>query len=228
MAKKTKAELSTKRVAIDQSKAQLVIIVAVAAFVTVFCLMASKAVLSQNQYQARVVTAKEKARNQLQTNIETFNDLQKSYNAFNSTATNVIGGNSEGTGDRDGNNSKIILNALPSTYDFPALTSSLEKIFKDRNIQVGSITGVDDQVAQQSNLSSPEPKAVEIPFTVELTNVSYKSVIEAIDTMQKSIRPIKIDSLEISGGSRSMNAKITAHTYYQPAKGINLKKVVIQ
>ena len=131
-----KSEVSSKRVAIDKASAQMVAIIAASAFVTVFCLMASKQVLSQNQYNSRVMSAKQKAYNQLQDNINAFDDLQKSYKAFNSTSTNVIGGLADGTGDNDGSNSKIILNALPSTYDFPALTSSLEKMMTDRGLKV--------------------------------------------------------------------------------------------
>jgi len=212
--------MSTKRVAISKANAQLVIIVAVASFVTVFCLIASRAVLSQNQYNARVVSAKEDARNQLEDNLKTFTDLQKSYSAFNSTATNVIGGTSEGTGDRDGNNSKIILNALPSSYDFPALTSSLEKIFRDSNLTVSSITGTDDQLAQQANVSSSKPQTVEIPFTFTITGANYQSITKLMETLQKSTRPIVVDSIEISGANKSMTATVNAHTYFQPAKSL--------
>jgi hypothetical protein len=227
MAKK-QIEISTKRIAINNAQAQMVVIIAVASFITVFCLMASKAVLSQNQYNARVTTAKEKARDQLQDNIDKFSDLQSSYKAFNATATNVIGGTTTGTGDNDGDNSKIVLDALPSTYDFPALTSSLEKIFTDRNIKISSITGTDDQVAQQANLSSPKPTPVDIPFTLTISDANYQSVTQVIDTLQKSIRPIQIDSLDISGGSENMTVTITAHTYYQPAKSLSITEKVVK
>src|SRR5579884_4256983 len=103
----------TKRVAISKANAQMVAVVAVASFVTVFCLVASRAVWSQNSYQARVTTAKEKAHQQLLKNIQAYGDLTSSYKAFISTPTNVIGGSPTGTGDNDGDNAKIILDALP-------------------------------------------------------------------------------------------------------------------
>ena len=59
-------QISTKRLAISKANAQIVGIVGAAAFVTVFCLFAANAVFSQNRYQARVITAKEKAHKQLQ------------------------------------------------------------------------------------------------------------------------------------------------------------------
>ena len=75
-------QISTKRLAISKANAQMVGIVAVAAFVTVFCLVASKAVFSQNRYQARVISAKEKAHKQLQDNINNYNNLAKAYKSF--------------------------------------------------------------------------------------------------------------------------------------------------
>ncbi len=223
-----KNEISTKRVAISKANAQLVIIVAVASFVTVFCLIASKAVLSQNQYNARVVSAKEKAQNQLEANVEAFEQLEKSYTAFNSTATNVIGGNSSGTGDNDGTNSKIILNALPSTYDFPALASSIEKILKDRGLKVSDITGTDDQVNQQGNVSSSNPTVTEIPFEFTVEGANYQAINELFKSMQASIRPIVVDKMDVSGSATDMTVKVTGHTYFQPAQSLKPETKVIK
>ena len=223
-----KNETSSKRIAIDKASAQMVAIVAVSAFVTVFCLMASKTVLSQNQYNSRVMSAKQKAHNQLQDNIEAFNDLQKSYKAFNSTSTNVIGGLTDGTGDNDGSNSKIILNALPSTYDFPALTSSLEKMMTDRGLKVSSITGTDDQVNQQGNTESSSPEPVEIPFTFTITGANYKAVNELFKALQSSIRPFQVDKVDISGGENNMTVTVEAHTYFQPARSIQPTTKVVK
>lgn len=221
-------QISTKRIAIDKARAQMVAIVAVAVFVAVFCLVASKAVFSQNRYQARVISAKEKAHKQLKTNIDTFSDLQTAYNAFNSASTNVIGGNAKGTGDNDGPNSKIILDALPPTYDFPALVSSIEKVLTDSGLQVSSISGTDDQLNQQNNTSSPDPQPVSIPFSFTVSNANYTSIGQLLFTLQHSIRPVAIDKLDISGGQNSMTATINAHTYYQPIKTIGITKKVVK
>ncbi|MGH7194477.1 MAG: hypothetical protein ACREJM_13240, partial [Candidatus Saccharimonadales bacterium] len=142
-------DISAKHIAISKSNAQMMIIVAVGAFVTIFCLMASKAVLSQNRYQARVIKAQNTANQQLLDNISSYNSLSQSYNKFNNESTNVIGGKKDGNAGNDGANSKIILDALPDTYDFPALTSSIEKILAANGLKVTSITGTDQQLSQQ-------------------------------------------------------------------------------
>ncbi len=220
--------ISTKRLAISKANAQMVAVVAIAAFITVFCLVASSAVFSQNRYQARVISAKQKAHNQLVANIDSYNNLATAYKAFDSASTNVIGGNKDGTGDNDGSNSKIILDALPSSYDFPALTSSLEKILTSNNLKVTNITGTDDQLNQQNNTSSTDPQPVNIPFSFTVSNASYSSVTQLMTKLQESIRPIQIDTLDISGGQNNMTVTVTGHTYFQPAKKVSITEQVIK
>lgn len=221
------SEITGKRVAISKANAQMVGIIAGAAFVTIFCLFAAKAVWSQNGYQARVITAKTSARNQLKENLENFNNLADHYNAFNATSTNVLGGVPTGSGDKDGTNAKIILDALPYVYDYPALASSVEKITSSVGLKISSITGVDDQL-NQGVFGSPTPKEVSMPITFEVSGASYEGVKALITKLEQSIRPFQIDSIDISGGQTNMTATITAHTYYQAAKTVSLGKKVVK
>lgn len=223
-----KPTASTKRVAISKANAQMVAIVASAAFVSVFCLFAAQAVWSQNSYQSRVITQKEKALRTLKQNITTFSDLQRHYKAFNQTSTNVIGGTSNGTGDNDGNNSKIILDSLPSNYDFPALTSSLEKILNDNKLKIGGIGGTDDQINQQNSATSTNPKPAEMPFTISISNANYNSVQGLITKLEHSIRPIQVDTLQLSGGTNNMTLSISGHTYFQSGKSVNISSKVVK
>lgn len=221
-------QISTKRTAISKSNAQVVMVVAVASFVTVFCLVAAKAVLSQNSYQSRVIKAKTTAHKQLILNIAAAGSLVSSYNSFVSPSTNIIGGSTSGSGDKDGDSGKIVLDALPSSYDFPALASSLEKIITSQNLKVSSISGIDDQVNQAANLSSPKPQPVSMPFSFSVSGASYASIQQLINTLQSSIRPIQVDTLSLSGAANSMQTTITAHTYYQPAKNLKITKQVVK
>lgn len=215
-------ETSLKRVAISKANAQIVIVVSVASFVTIFCLFAAKALFSQNSYQARVISAKEKAHKQLQTNLQNFTKLSASYTTFNSQNPNVIGGHSNGNSQNDGSNSQIILDALPDTYDFPALTSAVENVLTGAGLKVTSLTGTDDELNQQSNTSSPNPQAVSMPFSFTVDSASYSSVSRLIAKLQSSIRPIQIDTLELSGGTNNMTLTVSAHTYYQPSKAVSI------
>jgi hypothetical protein len=223
-----KSGTATKRVAISKANAQMVAIVGIASFVTIFSLVASQALFSNNQYRSKVTKAKDVANKQLIKNTESFNDLVKSYEKFDSKDPNVIGGAKGGTADNDGNNAKIVLDSLPSSYDFPALTSSLEKILTDSGLKISSITGIDDQVNQETNQSSAAPKVVPMPFTFTVDNASYQAVQDLVKKLERSVRPIQIDSLDISGGSSDMTLTVNAHTYYQPGKSVNITKQVIK
>jgi hypothetical protein len=221
-------QISTKRTAISKANAQMVIVVAIASFITVFSLVATKTVLGQNKYQSKVIKAKETAHRQLQKNITAANSLVDSYHKFVAPATNVIGGATNGKGDKDGDNGKIILDALPSSYDFPALASSLEKILTQQSLRVSSITGTDDQVNQESNASSPAPQPVPMPFSFSVNNANYPAVQQLITTLESSIRPLRIDTVSINGGGNNMQVTITAHTFYQPAKNLKITTQVVK
>src|SRR5947209_3401893 len=173
-------EVLSRRLAITKAQAQMVIVVSVASFITIFCLVAAKAVWSQNAYQSRVTAAKNKAHQQLQKNIQAYNGLSSSYDSFVNSTQNVIGGSLSGTGGNDGANDKIILDALPPIYDFPALTSSIEKVLAAQGLKVGSISGTDDQLNQQSNTSSSNPTPVNMPFSFTISNANYSSVGQLI------------------------------------------------
>lgn len=219
---------STKRLAISKANARIIAVVAGASVVSIFCLVGAKALWSHNAYQAKVNGAKEKAHHQLVANLQAADELTKSYQTFASQDTNVLGGNKTGTQDNDGDNSKIILDALPGSYDFPGLTSSIEKIMSDRHFQITTFTGIDDQINQQDNSSSNTPQPQPIPFSFTVDNANYVAVQQIVSTLQSSIRPIQIDSLKLTGGATDMKIAIDAHTYYQPQKSLNIKKQVVK
>ena len=88
------------------------------------------------------------------------------------------------------------MDALPSKYDFPALTTSLEKLLKDNNFNIGSITGNDDEIAQSIAVASDNPQPVDMPFSLDVktSNQQGKGLMELFE---KSIRPIQIQKLVV-------------------------------
>jgi hypothetical protein len=215
-----KNNTSAKRVQIDKANARIVVIIAGASALVILSLVASKALLSQRAYQSRVIAEKTKALGQLKSNADAVQKLVISYSAFVGSLDNVLGGNSTGTGDRDGDNAKIVLDALPSKYDFPALATSLEKILTSSNYKIDAITGTDDEVRQQ-NTTTPSPAPVEIPFQITVSG-NYGSIKDLLAILERSIRPIQIQTLEFSGNDNNLRATITAKTFYQPAKDLTI------
>lgn len=221
------AAVSTKRMLIDKANARIVVYVSVAAFIVVFSLVATKTLVGQAAYQNRVISKKRAAVNQLKADISATTALKSSYQAFTNTTQNVLGGNPDGSGAKDGNNAKVVLDALPSSYDFPGLTTSLDTLLNQQNVKIDSITGTDDEVAQSANQSSVNPQPVPIPFTISVEG-DYTGVQNVIKAFENSIRPIQVQQLQISGSKDKLTLNITAQTYYQPAKSLNINKQVVK
>jgi Tfp pilus assembly protein PilO len=222
-----KIDFSTKRLQINKANARIVVTIALAAVLTTFSLVASRALLSQRSYQARVIAEKKIAADQLKKNREAVESLKNSYTQFVSTTANIIGGDPKGTGDRDGDSAKIILDALPSKYDFPALTSSLEKLLVERNFKFEGIVGFDDELVQTKQTSSPSPVPIEIPFQLSVTS-DFNSLSTLIQAMEKSIRPFHIVSISFSGNDQATKMDLSARTYYQPAKSLDITTKDVQ
>ncbi len=218
---------SVKHLLVDKNNKTMVIIVAIASFVTVFSLVASKSLLSQQSYQKRVTTEKEKAVKQLKTNIAAVNELETHYKSFAERPENFIGGSSKGSGDKDGDNARLVLDALPSKYDFPALATSLEKVLTSQNLKIQSISGIDDEVNQGSVKSSESPAPVPMPFQVSFSG-TYAQAAFLLGTLEKSIRPIQVASIDFSGTDKEMHIILSAQTYFQPGKNLQITTKVVK
>lgn len=225
-------QLSTKHLQISKAQTRTVIIIGVASFLTIFSLFAGNALLGQLKYQNRVMTEKKQALSNLKDNIKAAAVLQESYKKFTDKPENIIGGSASGKGERDGDNAKIVLDALPSQYDFPALATSLERLptlsaAPDKNIKVDSINGIDDEIAQSKNAQATQPAPVPMPFQLTISG-TYAATQGFIETLQRSIRPFTVQSLTFSGNDAKMQVTIKAQTYYQPQKKLTVTTKVVK
>ncbi len=228
MANKLKTGVgSIKRSLIDKSNTRIVVVVSLAVFSVVFSLIAAKTLWSQAAYLNRVIKEKNVTKNRLIDNLKVVKKLKPSYDTFVSSTTNIIAGNAFGIGPQDGDNAKIILDALPSKYDFPALATNLETLVQGQSVELSGITGTDDEVAQSSNVSSANPQPVEMPFQLTVS-ADYAKTQTLITAIERSIRPIKIQSIDITGNQAKLSTNITAITYYQPAKSLNITTTVVK
>jgi hypothetical protein len=210
--------ISSKRVMIDKANARMIIFIGVASFLTVFSLVSMKALVSQMNYQNRVIGAKKKAVDQLKENVTNANDLVAAYKTFDAEPS--ILGNSD-------TNAKIVLDALPSKYDFPALGSSLEKILTQGGYKIDSINGIDDEKNQNKTTPSSSPKPVEIPFSIK-AGANYTLVQKIVADFERSIRPFKIGTLTLSGNDADIKVEIDANSYYQPERTLDIKTKVVK
>jgi|AntRauTorckE6833_2_1112554.scaffolds.fasta_scaffold00718_8 hypothetical protein len=232
---------SLKHVQIDKANSTMVLAVAIAGFVVVFAGFMLKELYTQRSFQNRVISSKETTKEQLEENVEAAKLLNTSYTGFVSTQENIIGGSAEGDGPNDGDNARIVLDALPSKYDFPALATSLEKLITDESLQIESITGTDDELSQlgisiddsassQQLDDTPNTEArgpAEMPFGFEVRG-DYDQVQSLIDVLERSIRPFHVQSMMISGEEGALTLDLDAKTYFQPERIFGLEYEAIR
>lgn len=210
----------------QRTKSMTMAIIITASIVVVFCLVASNVMISEARYQHRVLSGKNAAIAQLKADIIAINTLATQYQAFSTASTNAIGGSATGTGPNDGTNSQIVLDGLPSQYDFPGLTASIEKILTTRGVQLQSITGVDSSsLASSKPMADPQP--ITMTFSFSATS-SYNGVKQVFSDFQKSIRPFHVVSIQLSGTDARMTVNAGINTYYQPAKTLSITSRKVQ
>ena len=218
---------SVKRTLIAKSNTTIVAVTSGACFIVVFCAVASISLFSQLNYQNRVLSENRTALKQLKNDVQASKSLETSYSAFVGTPTNIIGGDPHGTGPQDGSNAKIVLDALPSKYDYPALATSLENILTSQAVQIQSITGTDDAANQQVAQSSSNPAPQPMPFQV-VVGGDYQSIQSVVGALERSVRPFQIQTMELAGDQSKMTLTIVAQTYWQPAKNLNISTKVVK
>jgi hypothetical protein len=214
--------VSTKRLAIDKANVTMLTTISIAVFVVIFSLVASKALLDQRSYQSRVISKKKQALKQLRTNVKEVDKLAVSYQEFIGAPQNVLGGNPKGTAGLDGENSRIVLDALPSKYDFPALANSMDKLVRNNGFIIKNVAGTDDEINQAANEDSDSPIPIDIPFTIEAT-LNANDGRKFMELFERSIRPMQIQKISLKGQNNQISAEIQAKTYFQPAKNLNIK-----
>jgi hypothetical protein len=242
--------VSVKRIQIDKANSTIVIAVAVAAFCLTFSLISARALIARQSYQNKVVKAREDALKQLEENVKAVEGLKVKYTEFISRSENLIGGSSAGAGERDGDNARIVLDALPSKYDFPALASSLEKVLADRNYKILAITGTDDEINQNGTAdTSTDPDvaaaaaaaaanaaptattptvggAVPMPFELGAEG-QYDPITDLLSVFRHSIRPIQVKTITMTAVEGAIQLTVSGQSFFQPERTLNVKEEVV-
>ena len=222
-----KAHTSSKHEAIDKSNTVAIVAVGIATFLAVFAIFAVKALFSQSQYHIRVIDAKKAALKQLEDNVDQLDKLKVAYDSFASEPANIIGGNSDGDQDRDGNNVKLVLDSLPSEYDLPGLTSSFEKILISGGYEVNKIGGQENKSLKDLTEAVGDAQATSIPFSFSVT-ASPDNTKNLLSTLEKSIRPMNIRSLRMQINNDQISTLINLETYFAQQRTYELGSKVVK
>jgi hypothetical protein len=197
MAQSTGKKVSVKHLQIDKNQQSMLAVIVAATVLTVFFLVASKALVSKGLYQRRAINAKHAVANTLKDNVAASKQLFNQYQIFSTADPNVLGGAAAGSGNLDGPNPRIVLDSLPSSYDAPALASSLEKVMTGRGVTINSLSITDDP-SQNSDAPQQSPTSKSITFSFDgTTNFSGAALL--LQDFERSIRPFDLNTLAISG-----------------------------
>lgn len=200
----------TKREKINRANSTVFVAVAVAAVVVMASLIAMKFLWTQLSYNSRVISAKVVARDQIADNNDSVDSLSKEFIDLESSAST---------------NSKVILHALPPSYDYPGLATYIESLAQTSGVTFPGSVGQD--ISESAITSSVVSEPQEIPLSIEV-NGTYDSIVQFIKNTELSIRPIHITNVEYSGTSERLKAVITATTYYQPTRDLGVGKMEVQ
>lgn len=221
---------ATPKPKMDSDELKGWLILGVVTVVGVFCLVSCKTLLSKVLYQQKVLSASHKAVKQLDTNLADASQLTNQYQGLfeNNNPTNFLGGRNDASPNAvppNVDNARLALDALPVTYDYPALIASLTKILTNSGLSAPTITGT-DQTATTSSTPSNDPQSVPITVTISGTG-STSSIQSVLNSLEKSIRTFDVTNLQLSGSGSQVNLTASVTTYFQPAKtlGITQEKI---
>jgi hypothetical protein len=217
---KSKLNINIK---LDKKKTNSVTLLALSSFILIFGLFTSKELFGFFLYQNRVISAQKSSIANILGDQQVANNVENSYKNFVNQPSNIIGGSSSGTTPNSGNNAKIILDALPETYDFPALISSTQALINLSGVTIQSLTGTDQSL---SLIQSTQPTPIPITFSV---SGSYSSIQNFLSVLNRSVSPIDILSIDMSGTDANLNVTVTAQMYYyNPQSGLSTSEVTVQ
>jgi Tfp pilus assembly protein PilO len=216
-----------KRQQIDKASRSMFLWVAAAAVAVSVCAVTSQFFIQKMLYNNKVIGVKVKADDTLKRNLTNANQLKQNVDALvgNQDLASV-------KTNPDDPNTKSVLDALPSVLDTTALATSLQQaILSHSGVSIENITVTPTAGASVSAptaiTAAPDAQPIEQPFSVTVTG-SYDKIRSMILDLERTIRPIKLQGINLNGDDAAMRATINAVTYYQPAKTTNIKQEVVK
>ncbi len=198
---------ATKRTLIGKANSAIFIAAIIGAVSLSMAGVLGKILWERHSFQVRVINEKKKARDTLKSNLAELDQLKTSLVALDQTA----------------NNSQVILDALPSKYNFPAVASSVELLAQRSGQDMTNFKFSGADQGDKPEKESDNPKPVEIPFTVSLKGSTPKAV-EFLKDLERSIRPFDINELTMKGADGgAVEVSLKAVTFYQPSKNLETR-----
>lgn len=208
-----------KRQQIEHANRRVFLWVAIASVALSFLLVLAQFFYQKWTYNNRVIDAKSKASNTLTQNLSHATVLRQNINALvgNQDLASV-------KTNPDDSNLKIVLDALPSRLDTTALATSLQAIVSLSGV---AIENIDVPGAPDANQAQASFKPVEQKFSIAVTG-TYDRIHGMVVDLERSIRPIKLTNLQLTGSDAALRATVEGVTYYQASKTLTINQKVVK
>lgn len=208
-----------KRQQIAGTRKQVFIWVALASAAVVVCLMVGLNLFQRIQYQMKVNSELAKTEKTLKSSADAIDGLIKNVDALRADSALTL----PNLKSDDSTVFQVVIDALPTEDDSVDLSSSLQgKVLAGTGVSIDSllVEGTkqveDEEDATASSDSSAFPTAEGISFSVKVTG-GYGSIQNVLKNIERTIRPITINSIKLDGSDSSLTATIEATTYYSPS-----------
>lgn len=208
-----------KRQQIEVAGRTMFIWIAAAAVSVSLCVATGQFLFGKWQHNNKVIAAKSKASATLSSNLNNIPELTQEVDSL--VANQDLASVKTNPSDP---NTKSVLDALPTTFDPAALGTSLQQVILSRSgVAIENIVVPQDVEGTTQATSTPQ----EMPFSFVISG-EYGQVQNAILDIERTIRPIKILSMNLTGTDADLRASVEAVTYYQPPKSVTVGEEVIQ
>ena len=222
---KTTERTSSMRGLIEATSRNVFMWVVIASVVLVTTVVVLFFLFKQFKFNNQVIKAENTAVKTLRDNITQYDLLKKQVDKL--VASDAL---SSVRNASSSDNLQVVLDALPATSDSTGFAASLQNIIAPssgvslESIIIPGTTSVSATAneTQQTVASTPQ----EIAYQVEVVG-SYAAIQDFITKLEKTIRPVSIEMLDLSGTDNMLRASLQLKTYYQPEKNISITKKAI-
>ena len=220
-----------KRQQIDLSRRTMLIVVASVAFASGLALVLSYFLVQQIIFHGRVVSEKQKTVDTISANLQAIDGLKDNIRVLDTNeALNSVRSNDEGSA------LQVVLDALPTEPSADALGASLQARFVgaiegltleslttgDVNFEAGNST-----VSEGGGQAGDDTALSGVGFVMSVSG-SAEGLKELLMRFERSIRAIRVDSVNIEAGAERLTMKVVGQAYYQPAAEVKLGKKVVK
>ena len=216
-----------KRQQISGTRKQVFIWVAAASAAVVICIIVGINLIQRISYQTKVNGELGKTAETLKSSTNSIDELISNVNNLRTnrqlTLTNLKSD--------DSTVFQVVIDALPTEADAVDFGASLQNEILSRSGVVIDSISVDGPSSSSSSASSSSssssssstgsssiafPVAQPMTFSVSVIG-SYSNIRETLKDIQRTIRPVVIDSILLEGTDDRLTATIKATTYYSPS-----------